>query len=61
MEDELMRELLVRIGVLSEDDAVEVARVQAAGDARSFGLLAIELGYVHDDTIIDYVSVAAPA
>ena len=61
MGDELMRELLVRIGVLSEDDADEVARVKAQGDDRSFGHLAIELGYVHDDTIIDYLAVAAPA
>ena len=61
MEDQLMRELLVRIGVLSEDDADEVARVQASGDARSFGRLALELGYVHDDTIIDYLAVATPA
>ncbi len=56
-----MRELLVRIGVLSEDDAAEVARVQAEGDGRSFGVLAVELGYVHDDTIIAYLAVASPA
>ena len=56
-----MRELLVRIGVLSEDDAAEVARVQAEGDGRSFGVLAVELGHVHDDTIIAYLAVASPA
>ena len=52
---------LVRIGVLSEDDAAEVARVQAEVDGRSFGVRAVELGYVHDDTIIAYLAVASPA
>jgi hypothetical protein len=61
MEDELVRELLVRIGVLSEADAAEVARAQTEGDSRSFGRIAIELGYVHDDTIIDYLALARSA
>ena len=61
MEDELPRELLVRIGVLSEDPAAEVARIQAEADGRSFGWIAIELGYIHDDTIIDYLALAQSA
>jgi hypothetical protein len=45
-------EYLVQIGALTQGQVDEVIKRKAAGDTRMFGAIAIELGYMTDDTAI---------
>lgn len=46
---------LVRIGAMTEEQVHKVLSLQKAGDARLFGEIAIELGFVDDDAIRRYL------
>ncbi len=45
----------MRIGAMTQAQVDEVLRKQELGDKRRFGDIALELGYVHDDSIKHYV------
>jgi hypothetical protein len=46
---------LVQIGAMKPYEVDDVLRVQNEGDARLFGEIAIELGYINDDAIKRYI------
>ena len=46
---------LVQIGAMKQYEVDDVLRVQKEGDARLFGEIAIELGYIDDDAIKRYI------
>ena len=48
-------EFLIQIGAMKKFQVDDVLRVQAEGDTRMFGEIAIELGYVNDDAITKYL------
>ncbi len=48
-------EFLVTIGAMKQFQVDDVLRVQRGGDKRMFGEIAIELGYVDDAAIRQYV------
>jgi hypothetical protein len=48
-------DFLVKIGALKTWQVEDVLRVQAAGDGRLFGEIAIELRYINDDAVRKYV------
>jgi hypothetical protein len=53
---ERIGEFLTRIGVMKGYQVEDVLRAQAAGDRRMFGQIALELGYVQDDSITRFVT-----
>jgi len=48
-------EILVLIGAMKQFQVDDVLRVQAGGDPRMFGEIAIELGYIDDEAIKKYL------
>jgi hypothetical protein len=48
-------EFLVQIKAMSNAQVGEVLRLQKSGDARMFGEIAIELGYIDDEAIKKYL------
>ena len=48
-------DFLVQIGAMKSYQVDDVLRVQAGGDRRMFGEIAIELGYINDDAIQKYL------
>ncbi len=48
-------DFLVQIGAMKESQVKDVLRVQKQGDARLFGEIAIELGYIDDTALKRYV------
>jgi hypothetical protein len=48
-------DFLVTIGALTREQVAHVLRVQAGGDSRLFGEIALELHYLNDDAIKRYV------
>ena len=46
---------LVRIGAMNEEQVAEVLKHQKKGDTRLFGEIAVELGFVDMDAIINYL------
>jgi hypothetical protein len=52
---ERIGDFLVRIGAMKSEQVEEVLRLQKAGDKRRFGEIAVELGYIRDDSIKRYV------
>jgi hypothetical protein len=48
-------DFLVSINAMKRYQVEDVLRVQASGDGRMFGEIAIELGYVNDDAISKYL------
>jgi hypothetical protein len=48
-------DFLLKIGAMSEDQVEHVLHLQEGGDARIFGEIALELGYLNDDAIKRYV------
>jgi hypothetical protein len=50
---ERIGEYLVEIGILSKSQVTTVINRQQAGDARLFGEIAMELGYLADNEPID--------
>lgn len=52
---ERIGEGLVRLGLLSQERCDEILALQAAGDKRLFGEVALALGYLDFDTLIEYL------
>lgn len=48
-------DFLVRIGAMQAWQVEDVLRVQAAGDPRLFGEIAVELRYINDAAIQKYI------
>ncbi|MGA2481095.1 MAG: hypothetical protein ABSG63_20315 [Spirochaetia bacterium] len=48
-------EFLVQIKAMTNEQVGEVLRLQKSGDARMFGEIAIELGYIDDEAIKKYL------
>jgi len=48
-------ELPVKIGAVQTWQVVDVLRLQAGGDGRLFGEIAIELWYIKDEVVRKYV------
>ncbi len=46
---------LVRIGAMTEAQREEVLNIQDEGDDRLFGEIAVDLGYINDQAIMDYL------
>jgi hypothetical protein len=53
--EERIGEALVRIGAMKSYQVQDVLRLQQGGDARLFGEIAIELGYINDQAIKKYL------
>jgi hypothetical protein len=53
--NERIGEGLVRIGAISKDQVKEVLKRQDEGDNRLFGEIAVDLGFVNIEAIIDYL------
>jgi hypothetical protein len=53
--EEKIGEGLIRIGAMKRDQVEQVLQKQKAGDARLFGEIAVELGFVDVDAIISYL------
>ena len=53
--EERIGEALVRIGAMKTYQVEDVLRLQAGGDKRLFGEIAIELGYIDDAAIRKYL------
>jgi hypothetical protein len=48
-------EFLMKIGAMQSWQVEDVVLVQAAGDGRLFGEIAIELRYINDDALRKYI------
>jgi len=48
-------DFLITIGAITREQVDHVLRVQAGGDSRIFGEIALELGYLNDEAIKKYV------
>jgi hypothetical protein len=48
-------EFLMEIGAMKQYQVDDVLRVQANGDKRMFGEIAIELGYINDEALQKYI------
>jgi hypothetical protein len=48
-------EFLIKIGVMTQQQVDHVLQLQARGDKRIFGEIALELSYLNDDAIKRYV------
>ncbi len=46
---------LVRIGAMSEEQRDSVLKIQDDGDERMFGEIAIDLGFIDDKAILDFL------
>jgi len=57
--EEKIGAFLVQIGVMKPYEVDDVLRVQKEGDARLFGEIAIELGYIDDEAIKGYIEFRA--
>lgn len=53
---ERIGEFLRRIGVLSEEQVGEVLDVQSRSPEKKFGQIAVELGYISNESIDRYLS-----
>jgi len=52
---EKIGDFLVRIKAMSCDQVNKVLQLQQAGDKRRFGEIALELGYIDDDSLKRYL------
>ncbi|MBN1412341.1 MAG: hypothetical protein JW969_15955 [Spirochaetales bacterium] len=53
--DEKIGAGLIRIGAMTKQQVSEVLKHQKAGDSRLFGEIAVDLGFVDVDAIINYL------
>ncbi len=53
---ERIGEGLVRIGAMTEEQREKVLKMQEEGDERLFGEIAVDLGFIDDQAILDYVN-----
>ncbi len=59
---ERIGDFLIRIKAMNGDQVSQVLQLQQAGDKRRFGEIAVELGYIGDDSLkryLDYLEKAA--
>ena len=56
MAAEKIGEGLVRIGAMTEEQRNQVIEMQKSGDGRMFGEVAIEMGFIDDQIIMDYIN-----
>ena len=56
MATEKIGEGLVRIGAMTEEQRNQVIEKQNEGDERMFGEVAIEMGYINDEIIMEYIN-----
>ena len=47
---------LVRIGAMTDEQREKVLDMQDKGDNRLFGEIAVELGFINDQAIMDYLN-----
>ncbi len=47
---------LVRIGAMTEEQREQVLKMQEEGDSRLFGEIAVELSFINDQAILDYLN-----
>lgn len=47
---------LVRIGAMTEEQREKILKLQDDGDGRLFGEIAVDLGFVNDQAIMDYLN-----
>jgi hypothetical protein len=52
---ERIGEFLLRVGAMSPEQIEQVLHAQKSGDARLFGEIALELGYIRDDAVKRYL------
>ncbi len=52
---ERIGEGLVRIGAMTEEQREKVLKLQEEGDARLFGEIAVDLGFINDEAIMNYI------
>jgi hypothetical protein len=52
---ERIGDFLIRINAMGSDQVEKVLQLQQAGDKRRFGEIALEQGYISDDSIKRYV------
>jgi len=52
---EKIGEFLVKIGAMTAEQVDQVVQLQAKGDARIFGEIALDLHYLDDDAIKRYI------
>ncbi len=53
---ERIGEGLVRIGAMTEEQREKILDLQDAGDTRLFGEIAVDLGFINDQAIMDYIN-----
>jgi len=53
---EKIGEGLVRIGAMSQEQRNQVIEKQKSGDDRMFGEVAIDLGFIDDEVIMEYIN-----
>ncbi|MBB6481906.1 hypothetical protein [Spirochaeta isovalerica] len=53
---EKIGEGLVRIGAMTQEQRNQVIEKQNEGDERMFGEIAIDLGYINDEIIMNYIN-----
>ena len=54
MTEEKIGEGLVRTGAMTQTQVDDVLRRQSEGNDSLFGVIALELGYVSEETLLDY-------
>jgi len=52
---EKIGEFLVKIGAMTAEQVDQVVQLQAKGDARIFGEIALDLHYLDDDAVKRYI------
>ncbi len=55
MTEEKIGEGLIQIGAMSEEQVQDVLRLQREGNDSLFGIMAMELGYVDEQSLLNYV------
>ena len=53
---ERIGEGLVRIGAMTEEQREKILDLQDGGDTRLFGEIAVDLGFINDQAIMDYIN-----
>ena len=53
--DEKIGEGLVKIGAMTKEQVEDILNRQKSGNDSLFGIMAIELGYVDDKVLLDYL------
>ncbi|MBN1523120.1 MAG: hypothetical protein JW904_01450 [Spirochaetales bacterium] len=54
-EDEKIGDGLVRIGAMTKQQVEEILKLQKEGNQSLFGVIAIEMGYIDPDVLMQYL------